>query len=163
MRHKQFIFCAVLFFEFGLIGLQAQEGISATGGNALVSGQGTVSYSVGQVVHTTNTGTTGSILQGVQQPFEISVVTGIEKARDIDLLVSAYPNPTTDHLILRVDHLEGSDFSFQLFDMSEKLLESKRLSDNETSIDMSKFTPAIYFLKVIENNKEIKTFRIIKT
>jgi len=162
MRQKRFIFCGVLFFGFGLIELQAQEAISAIGCNTFVSGQGTVSYSVGQVVYTTNTGTTGSILQGVQQPFEVSVINGIEEGREINLLVSAYPNPTTEHLILRVDNLEVSNISLRLFDMNEKLLESRRVSEIETSIDMSRFMPAIYFLKVIENNKEIKTFRIIR-
>jgi len=51
--------------------LQAQVAIPASGGNATGTG-GTVSYSVGQVFYTINTGTTGFIVQGVQQPFEIS-------------------------------------------------------------------------------------------
>lgn len=162
MRHKQFILCAVLFFEFGLIGLHAQEAISSAGGNTSAGGQGSLSYSVGQVVYITVTGTTGSILQGVQQPYEISVINGIEETRDINLLVSAYPNPTNDHLMLRVDNSEVTNLSFELYDTSERLLDSGILSENENLIDMSRFMPAIYFLKVTENNKEIKTFRIIK-
>ena len=102
------------------------------------------------------------MLQGVQQPYEISVINGIEEARDINLLVSAYPNPTIDRLILRVDNLEITNLTFQLYDISEKVLDSGRVSENENSIDMSRFMPAMYFLKVTENNKEIKTFRIIK-
>ena len=161
MRLKRLII-AVLFFTPGLTGLWAQEAIPAAGGNAWVSGQGSVSYSVGQVAYTTYVGTTGSIAQGVQQPFEISVVSGMKEADDINLLVSAYPNPATDYLILRVNHFEISNLSFQLFDIDGRLLMSKILSGNETSIDMSDLVPAIYFLKVIERNKEIKTFRIIK-
>ncbi len=66
---------------------------------------GTASYTVGQVVYTTETGTNGySIAQGVQQPFEISVVTGIKEAKDISLSVSAYPNPTSDYLIVKVEN-----------------------------------------------------------
>jgi hypothetical protein len=51
--------------------LNAQTGIAAGGGNATGSG-GSVSYSIGQVFYMMNTGTTGSVLQGVQQPWEIS-------------------------------------------------------------------------------------------
>jgi len=161
MRLKRLII-AVLFFIHVMTGLQAQEAIPAAGGNAWVSGQGSVSYSVGQVVYTTYTGTAGSIAQGVQQPYEISVISGIEEARDMNLLVSAYPNPATDYLILRVNHFEISNLSLQLFDIDGRLLMSQIPSGNETSIDMSNFVPAIYLMKVLERNKEIKTFRIIK-
>ncbi len=162
MRHKELIVCGVFFIALGLVGLKAQESISATGGNASVSGQGSVSYSVGQVVFTVNTGTTGTVLQGVQQPFEISVISGIEDTEDISLSVLAYPNPATDYLLLRADNVEISNLSFQLFDMNGKLLESNRLSGNDTSIDMSNLLPAAYFLKVIEKHSEVKVFKIIK-
>jgi hypothetical protein len=162
MRHLQLKFGAILFFALGLTGIQAQEVITTSGGNASVSDQGSVSWSVGQVVYTTYTGTTGSVAQGVQQSFEISVVSGIEEARDIDLLFSAYPNPATDYLILRTDNFEVSNLSYQLYDNNGKLLEREILSGNETIIDMSNFVPATYFLKVTGNNKEVKTFKIIK-
>jgi hypothetical protein len=34
--------------------------------------------------------------------YEISVVTGIDEAKGINLSVTAYPNPTTDYLTLEV-------------------------------------------------------------
>ncbi len=153
---------AVLLFGLGLAGLQAQESVNASGGNASGSG-GSTSYSVGQVVYTTNTGTNGTVAQGVQQPLEISVVTGLEEAKGINLSVKAYPNPTTDYLTLSVDNFETSNLSYQLFDMSGKLLKSEKIVGNQTSIIMSNFVPATYFVKVIVENKEVKTFKIIKT
>ncbi|MDD4673844.1 MAG: T9SS type A sorting domain-containing protein [Bacteroidales bacterium] len=140
----------------------AQESINATGGNASGSG-GSASYSVGQMVYTTNTGTNGSVAQGVQQPFEISAVTGIEEAKSIQLSVSAYPNPATYYLTLEVRDFRLSNLTYQLYDMQGKLLQSERITGNQTSIVMSNLVPAIYFVKVIEGNKEIKTFKIIKT
>jgi len=83
MKYKKLKLSAVLLLGIGLTGLQAQESVNATGGNALGNG-GTASYSVGQMIYTTNTGTGGNtVAQGVQQPFEISVVTGIEEAQGI--------------------------------------------------------------------------------
>ena len=161
MRHKRLKLSAVLLLGLGLTGLQAQESINATGNNASGSG-GSASYSVGQVVYTTNTGTNGSVAQGVQQPYEISVVTAIEEAKGINLSVSAYPNPTTDYLTLRIDELEISNLSFQLYDMTGKLLQSEKITGNQTSIVMSNLVPATYFVKVIQGNKEFKTFKIIK-
>ena len=80
MRHKKVKLSAVLLLGLGLTGLKAQEAIPATGGMASGSG-GSVSYSLGQLVYTTNTGTNGSVALGIQQPFEIFVVTSIEQAK----------------------------------------------------------------------------------
>lgn len=154
---------ALSAFIFAHSLVSAQESVNATGGNATGSG-GSVSYSVGQVAYQTHTGTNGSITQGVQQPCEISVITTIGEAKDINLLVSVYPNPATDYLQLTAD---GSKFSvmsllFQLYDMNGKLLQTKNLTADETQIDMSSYAPATYFLKVISESKAIKEFKIIK-
>jgi len=161
MRHKRLKLSAVLLLGLGLTGLQAQESVNATGGDASGSG-GSASYSVGQVVYTTNTGTNGYVVQGVQQPYEISVVTGIEEAKGINLSVSAYPNPTTDYLTLEVKDVELSNLSYQLYDMNGKLLQSEKIAGNQTSISMNNLVPATYFVKVVQGNKEVKTFKIIK-
>jgi len=161
MRHKKLKLSAVLLLGLGLTGLQAQTAIPTTGGEAS-GGGGTASYSIGQVVYTTSTGTTGSVAQGVQQPYEISVVTGIEQAKDINLMISAYPNPTTDFLNLKVENYDNENLSYQLLDINGKLLISKKLTGNETTFTMANLVPAIYFLKVSDNNKEVKTFKIIK-
>jgi hypothetical protein len=161
MRHKKLKLTAVLLLGLGLIGLQAQESVNVTGGNASGSG-GSASYSVGQVVYTTNTGTTGSVAQGVQQPYEISVVTAIEEAKGINLSITAYPNPTTDYLTLRIDEFEISNLSFQLYDMNGKLLQNEKITGNQTSIVMSNLVPATYFVIVTNGSQTIKEFKIIK-
>ena len=161
MRHKRLKLSALLLLGLGLTGLQAQTSVNATGGNASGSG-GSASYSVGQLAYTTNTGTNGSVSEGVQQPFEISVVTGIEEAKGINLSVSAYPNPTTDYLTLEVKDVELLNLHFQMYDMNGKLLQNEKITGNQTSIVMSNLLPATYFVKVIQGNKEVKTFKIIK-
>ena len=162
MRHKRLKLSAVLLLGLGLTGLQAQTSVNATGSNVSGSG-GTVSYTVGQVVYTTNTGTNGSVTQGVQQPFEISVVTGLEEAKSINLSVTAYPNPTTDYLTLSIGEFDISNLSYQLYDINGKLLQNEKITGIQTSIVMSNLVSANYFVKVIQGNKEVKTFKIIKT
>lgn len=162
MRHKKLKLSAVLLLGLGLSGLQAQTGIPASGGNASGSG-GSVSYSAGQVVYTTNTGgANGTVAQGVQQPFEISVVTKIEGAVGISLQCSVSPNPTSELVELIVDSHKVEKLSYQLYDMNGKLLENNKIAGNSASIVMSNFAPATYFLKVSEGHKEIKSFKIIK-
>jgi len=161
MKHKKAKLSAVLLFWLGLAGLQAQAVIPATGGNASGIG-GLVSYSVGQVFYTTNRGTNGSVAQGVQQAFEITDLTGIETPRGITLQYSAFPNPTSGFLKLKVEDFNMENLFYQLYDMSGKLLEYKMVKENETIIVMSQLVSATYFLKVIQNTKEVKSFKIIK-
>lgn len=172
MKYKKLKLCTVLLLVLGLTGLQAQTSVNVTGGNASGSG-GSASYSAGQVVYTTITGTNGSVAEGVQQPYEISVVTGIEEAKGINLAVAAYPNPTSNYLTLSIDNSvktshDLSQLSYQLYNMHGKLLQNEKITGNQTSIVMSNLVPAIYFLKVVKTNQdlsqqEVKTFKIIKT
>ncbi len=78
------------------------------------------------------------------------------------LQCSAYPNPTIDFLTLKVENYNNENISFQLYDLSGILIQNKKLEGNETHISMNHLVPATYFLKVVENKKEIKTFKIIK-
>ena len=162
MFYKQIKLTTVILLGIGFTGLQAQESVNVTGGNASGSG-GSASYSVGQVAYQIHIGTNGSVAVGVQQPYEISVETAIEEVKGINLSVSAYPNPTTDYLELKVESEKLKDLSYQLYDMNGKLLQNKKLTGTETQIDMSNYVPATYFVKVIQGSKEVKTFKIIKT
>jgi len=127
MQLKKLKLSILLLLGLGLSTLQAQEAIPASGGNASGSG-GSVSYSIGQMVYSTNTGTNGSVAQGVQQPYEISEVIGLEEAKGINLKCIAFPNPTTDFLTLKVDvsaTLKFQTLNYQLYDISGKFIESK--------------------------------------
>ncbi|MEI6752520.1 MAG: T9SS type A sorting domain-containing protein [Paludibacter sp.] len=160
LNKKVFVSLVVLS---GLVqtGLQAQSASTATGGNATGSG-GTVSYSVGQTGYTTHTGTTGTVAQGVQQPYEISVVAGIEEAKAITLDCTAYPNPTTDFLRLKVLDYDTVNLTYQIYDSSGKQLVNRKVEGSETTISMQGLVCGSYFLKVTDNKQEIKTFKIIK-
>jgi hypothetical protein len=141
--------------------VNAQETTDASGGNATGSG-GSASYSIGQIVYTTHTGTNGSVAQGVQQPYEISVVTALEEAKDIALSFLVYPNPTYDFLKLKVENYISKNLSYLLYDISGKTIESKKIEGTEATIPMESLATGTYFLKVTEGNKDIKTFKIIK-
>ena len=159
MKHKEKL-ASVAFLLLGLGGLYAQEKPTASGGEATGNG-GSSSYSVGQVVYTTDEGTTGSVAKGVQQPFEISIVTGIDEL-GINLDVSVYPNPTTNFLKLQVESEQVQSLSYQLLDLQGKVISSENVSANNTTINMESLPTATYFLRVNNSNQNVKTFKIIK-
>lgn len=159
MRHKRFKLSILLVISLGLTKLNAQEAVTASGGNASGSG-GSISYTVGQVVYTSNKSSSGSISQGVQQPYEISIVSGIEDLLGITL--TAFPNPTTNNLTLKIENKEEKQFVASLFDINGKQLSKQVIANSETTIPMEQFSVSTYFLKVFDGKKEIKTFKIIK-
>lgn len=151
----------VCILSLCLKGLYAQQAITTSGGNASAS-SGSVSYSVGQIVYKTNSGAIGSVAQGVQQPYEISVVTGIDKAIGINLLVSTYPNPTSDFVTLKVENYSTERLVYQLYDISGKVLLSQKVNGSETRIQMEILPIGSYFLNVFEGATELKSIKIIK-
>lgn len=161
MQKTKLKLSVLLFFCIGLFSLHAQEGLPTAGGNASGSG-GTVSFSVGQINYTTSTSTSGSVAAGVQQPYEISIIIGIEQTNEVDLYYSVYPNPAIDEITLKVEKGDLSNMSYQLYDINGKLLENKILTERETTIVMKNLLPATYFLRVSLNDNEMKLFKIIK-
>ncbi len=158
---KKLKLSALLALGLFVTGAQAQEALPATGGNASGS-SGSVSYSIGQVFYYTLAGDNVTLLQGVQQPYEISVVSGVENAGGISLDCMVYPNPTMDKLTMKVDSFDPGNLSFKLFNPNGKLLVNKKITGKETSISLGNLMPGIYFLKVLDKQKEIKTFKIVK-
>lgn len=163
LNRKIKLLMVLLVMVLGALGLNAQDVIPAAGGVA--TGNDSASYTVGQLVFTTYFGSDGSLAQGVQQPYEISVETGVDDLNRVELTVLAYPNPTTDYLMLKVDAtvlLSEGDLMYLLFDMQGKLLEQKRISGCEMRISMGHYIPSIYLLRVSDGGRTVKTFRIIK-
>ncbi len=65
-------------------------------------------------------------LGGLQQPCEISVISGVNETA-INLELAVYLNPTSDFLQLNVESQEFEYLSFYLSDMQWKLVKSNRL------------------------------------
>lgn len=160
MRHKK-LKLSILLLGLGLTAVKAQEAVTAGGGDGSGVG-GSFSYSIGQAVYTTNMGSSGSIDQGVQHPYEITVVTGLEEAKGISLNCVAYPNPVTNLLMLKIESLDLQTLSFQLYSIQGKLLKTQKITDPETPVAMGEFSSGNYFLKVIDNDKEVIIFKINK-
>ena len=137
-----------------------QEVITAAGGTATGTG-GSVTYTVGQLVFNQVTGSTGFIIQGVQQPYEISVITAVVNTEDISLDCIVYPNPTHGSIKLVIKSFNDENMVYRLYNMEGLLLQEKRIEDTPTVISPDRFPYGIYFIKILKARKEIKVFKII--
>jgi len=158
MKNTNLFFLAFLL-SFSMNAQTSHQVLSATGGDASGSG-GSVAYSVGQIVYTTSTGSTGSVAQGVEQAYEISSVGIKETALNISL--SIFPNPTSDYLTLKVEDYNNEALSYSLLDEQGKLVLNEQITNQVTQVAMSNLARGAYFINVLQENKKIQTFKIIK-
>ncbi|MFZ4797613.1 MAG: T9SS type A sorting domain-containing protein [Bacteroidia bacterium] len=159
---KKIIFSCCCVLGLGSTTLFAQQGNPAAGGNASGSG-GTASFSIGQIFYSSPSGTSHKLVQGLQQPFEIQVLTSIEVApKWVSLAATVFPNPTTENFTLRIENKKLENFSYEFYDSQGRLITTKKIETEETLIESSHLATAYYILKVNEGNKTIKTFKITK-
>lgn len=153
---KIYISIVIAFIGTALYG---QESVVASGGEASGTG-GTVSYSVGQVAFVSHTDVGGSATHGVQHAYEIFTTVSIEEAKKLTL--ETYPNPTNSKLILKIGDYNNEKLTYQLHDLHGKLIESRQINTNHTTINMEEMPVSTYLLNVVDDNELIKTFKIIK-
>ena len=146
-----FAFCAT-------IQIQAQNNTVSAGADAEGS-NGSISYSIGQVIYTSATGINGSINQGVQQPYDYDVITGIEHT-EIDL--SLYPNPTLGQVNLTIVDSRTQEYSMSLFDATGRLLLQTSKLNELNSFSMESYAAGAYTLSVFKKEELVKSFRIIR-
>jgi hypothetical protein len=147
------------FFLTG-IASYGQQAIVPAGSNAS-SPSGSISYTIGQVGYTTQSGTDHSTAAGVQQPYEISVLDVTNPIYN-GIALKAYPNPTSDYLILELEQLDVNELSYTVFDISGKLLFAEKITKTQTQIPFSKLPSGTYLVTVNASDKNAKTFKIIK-
>jgi hypothetical protein len=161
MKQKRKILFAFFLSGFCLAIVQGQQTIPAAGGNITGSG-GSVSYSAGQILCSTISGANGSVVQGVQQPYEISVVTALKNAEEIYLECSVYPNPTNGLAKLVFKSPDFDNLRFRLYNINGEILQDRKVESSETEISLENLSSSVYFLKVYNNNLEVKVFKIVK-
>ena len=159
MKTNTLIVFLAFLLSFSVNAQTSHQVLSASGGDATGSG-GSVAYSVGQIVYTTHTGTTGSVAQGVEQAYEIYSVGIKETALNISL--SVFPNPTSDFLTLKVEDYNNEALNYTLLDEQGRLVFNEQITTQDTQVAMSTLARGAYFINVLQANKKIQTFKIIK-
>lgn len=151
----------ILVFLFYITIGKAQYAITS-GGKSTDNSAGKISYTVGQIGFETTKNSNGSIASGVQQPFEITTVLSNPDFSELNINLVAYPNPTLNSITLNIKDGNKHKLYCQIIDINGKLLKETKITENETTFQMENFTKSTYFLKVTQDNKPIKTFKIIK-
>ena len=161
---RQITTTVILFLTCSLSALYAQSDVLTAGGDAAGSA-GSVAYSIGQVAYTTIDGEDGRISLGVQQP-NLFIMVGTEETL-LSISANVYPNPSASTVFLKLNDEEQlsttKKLSYGLYDLGGNMLLHQEISDPLTTIPMSNLADAVYLLRIMQDNKEIRTFKIFKT
>ena len=156
MKTKSLLLLSIAFCA--AIQIQAQNNTVSAGADAEGS-NGSVSYSLGQVVYTSATGINGSINQGVQQPYDYDVITGIEHT---EIELNLYPNPTLGQVNLTIADSRTQEYSLSLFDATGRLIMQNSQLNGLNSFSMESYAAGAYTLSVFKKEELVKSFRIIR-
>ena len=96
----------------------------------------------------------------MEQAYEIYSVGIKETALNISL--SVFPNPTSDFLTLKVEDYNNEALSYTLLDEQGKLVLNEQITTQDTQVAISSLARGAYFINVLQANKKIQTFKIIK-
>lgn len=141
--------------------LFGQSNTVSSGGTANGSA-GSATYTVGQAFYLQVDGNPNYLIEGMQQPYEVSEHISVQQFDKIAVTLSAYPNPTKDILTLSRTMRDGV-LSVSLFDVGGKEITRKSMSDSELEIAMAHLAKGTYYLNVsTAENQLIKSFKILK-
>lgn len=154
-------FVLTLFLIAQLQPALAQQATAAAG--AEVNGDGgSVSYTVGQNFCKTLADSSGSVHEGVQQPYEIFVITDIHSPFSGKVSLKVFPNPTNDILILSIPEITQEDLYYQIQNLKGEIVISERIYQLETKINLDTQPNGIYLLYVNLKQASQKSYKIIK-
>ncbi len=152
---------ALLFmFGFSISVVHSQESLNAGGGNIAGGGGSSVSYSIGQVVYLSHTGTNGSVNEGVQQPIEFFSLSTDEQL--LMFSVDIFPNPVQTELTVDFKEQEIDGLSMVLTDVNGKLIQAQNVNASQERLDMNNLARSNYFLNFYKVGKVVGSYQLIK-
>ena len=147
---------------FALIGANAQTAsleLVSSSGDSFNNTSYQLDWSIGECITGTQSAGDYVITQGLHQGNY--VVTSVEDLR-LDILMSVYPNPTTDFISLKAESSKVEGMQYTITDFSGKVLQTAHFVGDIEQLNFTNYAVGTYFISVMENNQLIKSFKIIK-
>ncbi len=140
--------------------LHAQQSTVTSGGKA-IGVNGSMSYSVGELIIPESKGPGGSLSGGLQSPYEISLITSLPRI-DMILSASVFPNPATNKIQLKIGDPFLSSYRYLLYDGEGNLLQSAQIQNAVTEIDLGNYPKGFFILTIHNKSRQLKSFKIVK-
>jgi len=151
------LFIVLTLSVTGLIYAQSANLVGVAGDNYSNTNY-QLNWSIGETLTETYQNGTNVLSQGFHQ--NTYSVVSVENNSNIDLRV--YPNPTTDLIMVDFNQYENASYVLTIIDLNGKVLHSKKLNSNKVLLNFATYVSGTYLLLVKQQDKLIKSFKIIK-
>ena len=141
----------------------AQSNVITSGANGN-GAAGSVSFTIGQLDYINANSTAGDINQGVQQPFEIYKVTGLDDMQLEGSDIQISPNPSFGAMTLLINgaSFEQKKLSYSIQSINGDRLAYQSITNRQTPIKLEHLAAATYFLTIYAEQVKIATYKIVK-
>ena len=162
MKTKIITIIAVIALNTNSFAQTPPQQVISSGGDTHKNENISISYTIGETIIDTYKTSDIILTQGFHQG--TLTIVSIEEINEIQHEIIAYPNPASDHIYLKVDHKDfyNSNYSYQLYNLNGKLIQSGGIESSKTRISFTNLTTGTYIIKVFDGKQEAKSIKVIK-
>lgn len=151
----------ILILLTGNQSLKAQAGFGAAGAH-VTTNEFSFSYSVGQIFNIALNQSDFYVSQGIQHPI-LMVLSDKPSEVEESVQIKVFPNPVAHDLHIKLDHKEVSRCFIQLTNMNGQVLMERNIEQENEVLSMEVYDAGQYLLRLVPDNSDPRTFKIIKT
>ena len=159
MKHF-LILLVILVFQIITTQPGNAQTVIAPAGHYHESEQMSMSWTLGETVIETFASANMVLTQGFQQP--VLKVSTFAKEPGLDFQITAFPNPTRGHINISTNLLQAESLIYSVYDLQGRFIAANPLEGSQTQIALNNYDPGIYFIRILQDEKPVKTFKIIK-
>lgn len=151
----------LLFYSILCVGFsqEIQRDVVATSGANGSNESTNLSWTIGQIVTTKGDNSSLQLTSGFQQG-TISV-TAISEMEDSEW-INIYPNPIVDNVTIKTTSIQHNKLNIEVLTLDGKKIIKTQVISNEHILDLSNLPQGTYLMTLMDNNKPIKTYKLVK-
>lgn len=159
--NKSILIIILVFAGFTLYGQQISSDVIVSSGDNFTSSSGiSLSFSIGESVTETFSGSTVTLSQGFQQGYYEVIPLSINETIQVDMNV--FPLPASDYITIELGEI-GEKYFAEIYDINGRTVLSEELTSESTNLNLMNFSTGTYILVVTDNKKNtLKSMQIIK-
>lgn len=160
IRKPFLLFCFLLLTHLSYSQSLDQHVIGSAGNFSATSSSTTLSWTVGEMITTTESSGNAILTQGFQQPVLVNPLS-INSTNPNAFSLQVFPNPSLEQITIQKDQKEN--LKAELIDILGQVIGQYSLQDSQTQIDLSQLPSANYLLRIRSlDNEPLQTFKIQK-
>lgn len=163
MKKAYFIFCISSIFAFCT---NAQDCL-ITAGNSFSNSDGSISYSVGQIIISSVKNDYGTLSHGIQQPYIDEILSDILENKENNTFLTKYDTASGIRIFSNPTHSEGiiqlktfeKDLFYNIYNLKGLLIRKGDITSNKTNIPLKS---GFYIFTIIKNGNIMLKSQMIK-